>query len=407
VSSALPALHPGDLVAVRLEPGPAWLDIVAEAWESGAAIFPLDHRLSADEAEALLERARPTALIDARARRRIAVAEREWPEAHGRGVGQRGSASGDDLGILIATSGTSGAPRLVELSRSAIEVAVVASASALGSGAGDTWLSALPLAHIGGLLVVLRGILGGGGVDIRSRFDPADFAAGPAVFTSIVPTMLARLVDAEVDLGRFRAILVGGGALDASLRARAVRAGAKIVHTYGLTESCGGVVYEGIALPGVHVRIAEGSEVQIAGPTCMRRYRSEPDLTRAAFTSDGWLRTSDAGELTDGRLHVFGRRDDAIVTGGEKVWPDEVERVLAAHPGVAAVAVAGRPDAEWGERVVAWIVPRDPSAPPSLEDLRAYVRARAAGFRAPREMVVVDELPATALGKARRGALPG
>ena len=345
MSSALPALRRGDLVAVRLEPGAAWLDVATQAWGVGAAIFPVDHRLPASEAEALLARAEPTVLIEAAGRRRLRPADAREPAA-----GKLEPDPGDPgtLAALIATSGTSRRPRLVELTRSAVEAAVRASQAALGSRAQDAWLSSLPLSHIGGLLVVFRGIVTGSPVDVRPRFEPEDFRAGPATFTSVVPTMLARLLEANVDLRSFRAILVGGGALATPLRTRAEEAGANVVETYGLTESCGGVVYDGTPLPGVQVRISGEQEVQIAGPTCMRGYRGGADATRAAFTSDGWLRSADAGEFVGGRLRVLGRRDDAILTGGEKVWPDEVEHLLAAHPAVAEVAVAGRPDPEWG-----------------------------------------------------------
>jgi O-succinylbenzoic acid--CoA ligase len=377
--------------------------VAGEAWEAGAAIFPLDHRLPASEVQALLAQASPTVLIEGDERRRLGSPDAREPAA-GHAVGPQDHPG--PLAALIATSGTSRTPRLVELTRSAVETAVRASQAALGSQARDAWLSSLPLSHIGGLLVVFRGIVSGSPVDVRPRFEPEDFRAGPAAFTSVVPTMLARLMEANVDLRPFRAILVGGSALGEPLRLRAEEAGAHVVEAYGLTESCGGVVYDGTPLPGVQVRISGDQEVQIATPTRMRGYRGDPDTTRTAFTDDGWLRSADAGEFIDGRLRVFGRRDDAILTGGEKVWPDDVEALLSAHPAVASVAVAGRPDAEWGSRIVAWVVPLDPSAPPTLEALRAYVSARAASYRAPRELLIVRELPRAALGKVRRGVLP-
>jgi O-succinylbenzoic acid--CoA ligase len=166
-----------------------------------------------------------------------------------------------------------------------------------------------------------------------------------------------------------------------------------------MTESCGGVVYDGRALDGVGVRIAEDSEIQLSGPTLMRGYRlssSQP------FTADGWLRTRDAGILSDGVLQVLGRLDDVIVTGGEKVWPQEVEGVLRAHPSVADVAVVGRPDPEWGSIVTALVVPAVVSEPPSLEVLRAFCVQRIAKFKAPRALEMVETLPRTPSGKIRR-----
>ena len=177
---------------------------------------------------------------------------------------------------------------------------------------------------------------------------------------------------------------------------------APLVTTYGMTESCGGVVYDGRALDGVGVRIGDEEEVQLSGPTLMRGYRlssSQP------FTADGWLRTKDAGVLAGGVLKILGRLDDVIITGGEKVWPQEVEAVLRAHPAVADVAVVGRPDPEWGSAVTALVVPSDPAEPPSLDALRAFAGERLAKFKAPRALEVVESIPRTGSGKIARRAL--
>ena len=223
-------------------------------------------------------------------------------------------------------------------------------------------------------------------------------------FVSVVPTQLARALDAGVELRGYRGMLVGGGGLDATLRSRLDAAGAPTVVTYGLTQSCGGVVYDGMPLPGVSVRIGEGGEIQLGGSTLLRGYR---DGTGAGLTADGRLPTGDAGRLDgDGRLHVLGRLDDLIVTGGENVWPGDVEAALRSHPAVADCAVFGRPDPTWGQRVVAAIVPRDRGAPPTLDALRDHVGARLGRHQAPRELVLAESLPRTALGKLRRGGFP-
>jgi O-succinylbenzoic acid--CoA ligase len=177
---------------------------------------------------------------------------------------------------------------------------------------------------------------------------------------------------------------------------------APLVQTYGMTESCGGVVYDRRALDGVSVRIGDDDEIQLSGPTLMRGYRlssSQP------FTDDRWLRTRDAGALVDGVLTVFGRLDDAIVTGGEKVWPQEVEDVLRAHPAVADVAVVGRSDPEWGSAVTALVVPRDDSMAPSLDALRSFAGEQLATFKAPRAIEIVSSIPRNASGKILRRAL--
>jgi O-succinylbenzoic acid--CoA ligase len=385
-------LERGDVIAVELAPGPAWLDLMREIWDVGAAVFPVDHRLPPADRDALVHRARPTVRISPEGRRRR----------------DDGIPAGLDLRLIVHTSGTAGEPKLVQFDRAAIDAAVASSALALEATPRDPWLCCLPLAHVGGLLVLLRGVLLGAPVAVHPRFDPEAIAAEPDVaFTSVVPTMLERLLDAKVDLGRFRGILVGGAHLTSSLRERAEGAGARLVPTYGLTESCGGVVYDGIPLPGTEMRIDAEGGIELRGPTLMLGYRFDADGTARAFTSDGWLRPGDAGEIdAEGRLHVIGRIDGVINTGGEKVWPEEVESVLLEHPGVAEVAVGGRLDPEWGQRVVAWVVPADPAAPPSLGDLRDHVASRLPRHKAPRELVLVDALPRTCAGKVRRSSLP-
>jgi O-succinylbenzoic acid--CoA ligase len=368
-----------------MPPGVGWFDIVAETWRDGAAILPIDHRLAPAEASSILERARPTVVIEPGGVRRL-----------------DGEPVEEGIALVVHTSGTGGDPKLVQFDRVAID-----SALALEATAHDPWLCCLPLAHVGGLLVLMRGVLLGAPVTVQPGFDPAAIAAREdAAFTSIVPTMLLRLLEVEVDLTGFRAILVGGAHLSPDLRERAERAGAHVIETYGLTESCGGVVYDGLPLPGTETRIDADGGVQLKGPTLMRGYRFDPEGTAAAFTEDGWLRPGDAGEIDGGgRLHVVGRVDDLINSGGERVWPREVEDALRDHPRVGHVAVGGRLDTEWGQRVVAWVVPADPRDPPTLDELRDHAAATIARHKVPRELVLVNELPRTFSGKVRRVAL--
>jgi O-succinylbenzoic acid--CoA ligase len=189
-------------------------------------------------------------------------------------------------------------------------------------------------------------------------------------------------------------------------RERAERAGWHLVETYGSTESCGGIVYDGSPLPGSEARIGADGGIELRGPTIMVGYRFDEAASKDAFTQDGWLRQGDAGEIDrEGRLHVIGRFDDLINSGGEKVWPQEVEAALRPHPKVADVAVGGRLDPEWGQRVVAWVVPVDPGDPPTLEELRAFAARTLPRHKAPRQLVLAADLPRTASGKVRRGAL--
>lgn len=364
---ALTTLRRGDLLAVVLPPGPPWLEVVREAWERGVALFPIDTRLTEGERAALLERGKPTAVLDPDGRRAF---------------------DGEPCGaaVVVATSGAAGEPKLVELSRGAVDAAVRASAERLDARPGDPWLACLPPAHIGGLLVYLRAAVLGAPLEILERFDPVLVARSGAAFASLVPTMVRRIAAAGLDLRAYRSVLVGGAALPGA------PGGWPLVRTYGQTETCGGVVYDGAPLAGVEVRVA-GGEIEVRGPTLMDGYRFGP-------RHEGWLRTGDAGVLEDGRLRVLGRLDDAIVTGGEQVWPGEVEAALADHPALQDVAVAGVPDPDLGERVVAFVV-----GTATLDDVRAHLDDRLARFKHPRELLVVARIPRTASGKIRRSML--
>lgn len=380
----------GDLVAVELAPEPGWLQLLETLWQAGAALLPVDHRLPAPARSRLLARARPTVLVTEGGAHRC----------------RPGVPVEEGTAAVLATSGTSGEPALVALGRGAVEAAVRASAAALLAGPQEPWLLCIPPAHIGGLLVLYRGLLYGAPVIVHSRFDPAAVAtAHRARHTSMVPVMLRRMVEAGAYLAHLRTVLVGGDALRAELRERAAALGTRLVHTYGQTQSCGGVVYDGVPLPGVSVDIGSNSEVLLSGPTLMDGYRGDLERTERALRG-GWLHTGDAGELDgDGRLVVHGRLDDVIITGGEKVWPAQVEAVLRRHPAVAEVAVVGEVDAEWGQRTVAVVVPAALTAPPRLDELRSWVREQLPAYAAPRDLVVLDALPATSGGKVRRREL--
>lgn len=382
----------GDLVAVSVPPGEAWPEIVRRVWSARAAVLPVDARLTAAAARRLLGRVRPTVHVTEEGGRL------RWSRA------RRGAADDTDVALVVATSGTESHPKLVELDRSSVEAAVSSSAHALDATSADRWLCCLPPAHVAGMLVLLRAFLLNAPLEVHPSFDPGRVGvAGEGAFVSVVPTMLVRLLDAGVDLSSFRAILVGGAALRPDLRRRAESAGGHVVETYGLTESCGGVVYDGVPLRGVRVRTDADGRIELAGPTLMRGYRFDPAATAGAFTADRWLRTGDAGTIDEeGRLHVIGRLDDAINSGGEKVWPRRVEAVIARHPKIAEVLVLGRPDPEWGERVAVVVVPRDPADPPTLAEIRDLAGSELGRHEAPRELELVERLPRTLSGKLRR-----
>ncbi len=336
----------------------------------------------------------------------------------------------DGVALVVATSGTTGEPRGVEITHAALEAASRAVDSVLGRDDADRWLCCLPVHGIAGLAILTRSRYTGVPVEVHDAFSieavSASLAAG-ANLISLVPTTLIRLLDAGAPLERARRVLLGGGPVPPGLRERARAAGVELITTYGLTETCGGCVYDGRPLPGVEIALApppvdradpahpwrEGAaldhEILLRGPMLMRGYRSRPELTAAALDADGWLHTGDAGCLTAaGRLQVVDRLKDLVVSGGVNVSPTEVERVLADTPGVKDVCVTGRADAEWGERVVAHVVPVDAADPPTLEGLRAHARERLAVAKLPRELVLVASIPRTGGGKVLRRLLsPG
>ncbi len=235
----------------------------------------------------------------------------------------------------------------------------------------------------------------------------ADRARG-AAYVSLVPAQVRHLLDepgGREALAGFRAILLGGAAAPAGLLAEAAAAGARVITTYGMSETCGGCVYDGEPLDGVSVRIGPDERIRLAGPVLFSGYRGRPGLTAAAL-EDGWFVTSDVGEVdAAGRLAVRGRADGMINTGGEKVSADEVASVLEDCPGVREAVVVGRPDPEWGELVTAIVVPADPAAPPGLDVLRGFARGRLPDYAAPRAVVVVPAVPLLSSGKPDLQAL--
>lgn len=295
--------------------------------------------------------------------------------------------------LVVATSATTGAPKGVVLTHGAVEASARATSERLGVRPGEhRWLACLPLCHVGGLSVVTRALLTGTPLTVLDGFDADQViqAAGPDVFVSLVPTALARLEASE-----FHTVVLGGSAPPPSLPPN-------VVTTYGMTETGSGVVYDGVPLAGVEVSLSPAGEVHLRGPMLLRAYR---DGT-VPLDKEGWFATGDAGFIdNDGRLQVNGRLSELIVTGGENVWPAPVEQILRQHAGVLEVAVSARPDPEWGERVVAVVVPARPDSPPALAELRALVADQLAAFAAPKELHIVDALPRTAIGKLRRQAL--
>ncbi|MEA2155258.1 MAG: o-succinylbenzoate---CoA ligase [Solirubrobacteraceae bacterium] len=376
----------GDRVAIALPARRAFVETLHGCLRLGAVAVPIDLRLS--PAERRLRTAGCAAIVG---RPLAGLADEGEPPALTHDL--------EATAIVVHTSGTTAGPRAVELTYGNWLWSALGSAAALGLDPADKWLCTLPLAHVGGLSILVRSAIYATTVVLHERFDAeaaADEVATRATLVSVVPTTLARMLDAGLrHPPALRAALVGGAPITAALLERAEAAGVPTVSTYGLTEACSQVTTGGPALFCTRVRIGPAREILVAGPT----------VAPGALAADGWLHTGDEGALdAEGNLTVTGRAGDTIITGGENVAPAEVEAVLASHPAVAEAGVHGAPDPEWGQRVVATVVLRAGKTA-SEDELRGYCRVRLAGYKVPRVFRFVPELPRTVSGKLLRRAL--
>lgn len=331
----------------------------------------------------------------------------EWPEESERAP--------QNVALVIETSGSTGVPKRVALSVDALLASAAASAGAMG-GQGQ-WLLALPAHYVAGAQVLVRSLAAGTEpVDYGDgHFDPLRFAAlageldADLRYTSLVPVQLARLVDSAeggsretvAALRRFDGILVGGQSLDPSLRERAEHLGARLQSTYGSSETAGGCVYDGIPIGHTVVRAVHGL-LEISGPSLAEGYLGDAERTAAAFhEEDGvrWYRTGDLGEVAGGRVSVHGRSDNVIISGGEKVLLDSVERIVASLPGLDESLVVGAEDAEWGQVPVVVSTGRG-----DLSSIRERIADELGRAAAPARIVTVAALPRLSNGKPDRVA---
>lgn len=368
------------LVALALPGGPGFVAALQRVWDDGDAAFPLDGRLPPALAREVMAAMAPSAVIEADGVRRALPG--------GRPV-ERGDA------VVVATSGTTGQPKGVVLTHGAVRASAEATSTCLEvDPSRDRWLACLPLAHIGGLAVVLRALVTATPLTVHDGFDAAAVTAAARTGGATLTSLVYRALD-QIDAADFRRILAGGSAPPGARPAN-------VWATYGMTETGSGIVYERRALPGAELRVDDEDQIWVRGPMLLRSYRDGTDPKDA----DGWFPTGDLGAIAaDGELEVWGRAGDVVVTGGEKVWPEPVERRLRQHPALADAAVVGRPDPEWGHRVVAVVVVRHGHPVPGRKELRDWVRQELPPWCAPKEVEQVAELPRTALGKVRRREL--
>ena len=407
---------PGRRVSIALPPGLAFAQALHACLLLGAVAVPLDLRLSSSEREHVAAGA-------------AVLVEEPLSDGPPRAGGDA-PAGGHDLdatAVIIHTSGTTAAPRPIELTYGNFLWSALGSAVALGLDPDERWLCALPLSHVGGLSILLRSAIYATTAVVHERFE-ADrvldaLRTERVTLVSLVATTLARLLDAGLSSpAALRCALTGGGPVPEALQQRARGAGVPVSLTYGLTETCSQVTTTPVALldrehPSAgpplfctRVRIAGGPGATVAGsgsePPAGEILVQGPTVARGGLSPDGWLHTGDLGCLdADGHLHVTGRKADTIVSGGENVAPVEVEAVLEAHPGVLEAAVLGRSDPQWGEAVTAIVVAR-PGVELQGEDLRAHCAERLAPYKVPKQVLLAAEpLPRTRSGKLLRRAL--
>ncbi len=384
-------VRPGDRVGIALPPGRPFVVAAHACLLLRAPAMPVDLRLAERERADLLRGAevlvsRPL-LEDAGAPFKIAEPDE------------------DELALVVHTSGTTRSPRRVELTFGNLAAHVRAAGAVLGSDPDERWLGVMPLAHVGGLMMLVRAAAAAATIVLEPPpFDAERVAralhADDITLASLVPTMLARVLEAGGRPGpRLRRVLLGGGPVPPALMRRAVEAGFPISQTYGLTEACstvtvaepGDLETAGRPLPGLGLSIATDGEINVHGPTVVGEWDT--------------LHTGDLGRLDDeGRLTVIGRKVDTIVSGGENVAPAEVEAVLEEHPQVAEAGVFGRPHPVWGEAVTARVVPSGEIAA-TADELREYCSERLAGYKVPKTFELAKRLPRTTSGKLLRREL--
>ncbi|MBO9534647.1 MAG: AMP-binding protein [Solirubrobacteraceae bacterium] len=411
VADLLAAEHaPGARIALPLTAGVAFAAALHGCLRAGAVAVPIDGRLPDEQREAriaacdgILDRG---ALDDV-----IERSTHDPPAARVRLLAGTG-ADRDTPAVLLYTSGSTGPGTPILLSRGALLWNAIGSAAALGQPPHERWLSAMPVAHVGGLTVFARSAIGATTAVVRPRFDVDEqvalLMAGEGTITSVVPTMLGRMLDAGLDHPpNLRLVLLGGAPITPELLARADAAGVPVAGTYGMTEACSQVFTAGAPLfctevarrgeltradePGTEDP-ARAEEILVRGPT----------LALGVADAHGWLATGDRGaRAPDGTLRVIGRLAETIITGGENVAPTEVEAHLLAQPGITDAAVLGVPDPDWGERIEARVV-LSPGAELDEPALRDALRAVLPPFAVPKAISVVDGLPRTPTGKLRR-----
>lgn len=438
----------GDRVAILMPPSEAYVALAHALARIGAVAVPLNHRQSAPELRAQLRDSRPSLVVHDEAlgpgKRPDAGPKPRWATAGDlmadSAAGGREPVSGDSLDLastsaIVYTSGSSGDPKGVELTLSNLMWNAVSVGFRTGASPEDRWLLCMPLFHVGGYTIIFRSVLHGSGIVVHDRFDAGRASRSldddGITMASFVPTMLSEVLEAHgaKEMGpRLRVVFLGGGPPPARLLAVIRKRRLPVLLTYGMTETCSQValsdprqssgrpVYRqtfpsevAVLRPGggrglSFARPGEAGEVAVRGPTVFRGYWRKPSATRARFRRD-WFLTGDIGILQkdpDGGIAILGRREETIVSGGEKVYPAEVESALREHPAVRDAVVMGVKDEKWGQMVVAVVETRPEVGRLSEAELNAFLRERVGRYKVPKRYLFWPALPRTPTGKTRR-----
>jgi O-succinylbenzoic acid--CoA ligase len=368
------------LVGIDIPLSAEFVAALLDIWNAGDCAFPIDQRLAQKQKIQLVEEF----CVD------------ELVTTEGRSVlGAQGSTITENDAVLFTTSGSSGTPKGVIHTHDSLRANADSVAQYFGNTSQMHWLACLPPSHVGGFGVISRALIWNCQLTTLPQFDAEQvesLARRGITHTSLVATALQR-INSEL----FERILLGGAKPPPNLPPN-------VTTTYGLTETMGGVAYNRTALSGIEISISEEQEILVRGPVLMNRYYQQQ--LGHPIDVDGWLHTDDLGTMSvDNQLSVTGRRSELIISGGENIWPEAVEAALTSHPDVNDVCVVGIDDQEWGQRVVAFIVAAKTSQTHSLAEWRDHVAETLPRFMAPRQVVLVDSIPRSALGKPQRQAL--
>lgn len=368
------------LVGMDISLSAEFVNTLQDIWSAGDCAFPIDQRLPHKQKDQLVKDFYVQEIITTEGRSVLETQE---------------STITENDAVLFTTSGSSGTPKGVIHTHDSLRANANIVAQYFGDTSAMHWLACLPPSHVGGFGVISRALLWNCKLTTVPQFDAEQvesLARQGITHTSLVATALGRINSAL-----FENILLGGAKPPPTLPSN-------VITTYGLTETMGGVVYNRTALIGVEISISADQEILIRGPVLMNRYYQQ-QLSHP-IDNEGWLHTGDLGSMSsDHQLSVTGRRNELIISGGENIWPEVVEAALMNHPDVSDVCVVGVDDHEWGQRVVAFIVPTNTSATHSLVEWRDFVSESLPRFMAPRQVVIMNSIPRSALGKPQRQAL--